>query len=114
ESRRLEILNPVGTKAARERSRMYADDLLKLAANFRKDPGYSAAVYSADILAGSIAAQESKLDTALNYLRDASHIPSSEEMAYLPPFVPFRQLCTKLHNSSYHNDVIPFLEHLYN
>jgi beta-lactamase regulating signal transducer with metallopeptidase domain len=114
EANSLAVLDPDGAKAARERSKRYADDLLALAPKFRKDPDYSSAVFTANVLAGNIAAREGNNNEAVKYLRDASKIPPSEEMAYLPPSaytVPYRQLCQILTGSGYRSDVVSFLEH---
>jgi beta-lactamase regulating signal transducer with metallopeptidase domain len=115
EENSMAVLDPDGAKAARERSKKYAIDLLALAPKFRKDPDYSSAVFSANILAGHIAAREGNSNEAVKYLRDASKIPPSEEMAYLLPSrfnVPYRQLCQILVGSGYRSDVVSFLEHL--
>jgi hypothetical protein len=110
----LEFLDPDGARAARERARKYAESLLKLAPRFRDGWGNSAAVFSADVVAGSIAAGDGDTKTALQYLRDASKISSSEEMAYLVPLSPmraYRQLCKALIDAGYRSDVLTFLEH---
>jgi len=110
----LEVLDPDGAKAGRARSRKYAEDLLKLAPKFRKDPDYSAAVFSADILVAHIAARDGDNATAVKYLRDASRVPSSEELAYSTPRVPWTQLCRLLIGSGYGEDTVAFLEHFAN
>jgi hypothetical protein len=111
EANSLDVLDREQAEAKRDLARRYAEALLKLAPGFRNDPGYSSAVFSGEILAGLIAARHGDSDSAAEYLRDASTIPSSEEMAYRPPFVPYERLAILLAGSGHRADVIAFYEH---
>jgi hypothetical protein len=65
-------------------------------------------------VAGDLAALRDDTKAALRYLRDASGVPSSEEMAYLPPIAAMlasRHLCRTLIDAGYQADVLAFLEH---
>jgi hypothetical protein len=111
----MEVLDPAGAKAARVRAKRYADELLKLAPKFRNDAGYSAAVFSAAVVAATVAAQDGETDTALEYLRTASRIPSSEEMAYSPPLgamMALFQLSRILVDAGQRNELLALLGHL--
>jgi tetratricopeptide (TPR) repeat protein len=111
EGNSLEILDPQKAGGLRELARKYAEELLKLAPRFRNDPGYSGALFSADIVIGLTAARKGDTETAAKYLRDASAVPSSEEMAYFPPFVPHYDLARILAGSGHRPDAIAFYEH---
>jgi tetratricopeptide (TPR) repeat protein len=111
EGNSLAILDPRKAENFQDLARAYAEELLKLAPRFRSDPDYSGAVFSADILIGLIAARRGDTETAVKYLRDASTVPSSEEMAYFPPFVPHDNLARILAGSGRRADVIAFYEH---
>jgi hypothetical protein len=111
EGNSLDILDPKKADGDRDLSRKYAEELLKLAPRFRSDPGYSGAVFSADIISGLVAARKGDSQTALQYLREASSVPSSEEMAYFPPFIPYERLTTILAGSGQRDAVIAFYEH---
>jgi hypothetical protein len=111
EGNSLDILDPQKADADRDLSRKYAEELLRLAPRFRRDPGYSGAVFSADIIGGLVAARKGDSQAALKYLRDASAVPSSEEMAYFPPLVPYERLTTILAGSGQRDAVITFYEH---
>jgi hypothetical protein len=111
EGNSLDILDPKKADADRDLSRKYAEELLKLAPRFRRAPGYSGAVFTADIISGLVAARKGESETALKYLREASAVPSSEEMAYFPPFVPYERLATILAGSGQRDEVIAFYEH---
>jgi hypothetical protein len=94
--------------------RQYAEDVLKLAPQLRNDPSYSAAVFSADLLAASVAAHDGDLQRALRYLNNASKVPPSEEMAYLSfwgVMRAYRHVCRILIDSGYRPDALAFLEH---
>jgi hypothetical protein len=111
EGNSMDVLDPEGAQAARERAKKYSEDLLELAPHLNKDEGYSGALFIGDVVTGLVAARNGDSETAVKYLRHASRIPPSEEMAYLPPFVPYDRLCTILAGSGYRDDVIAFLEH---
>src|SRR5262249_9545304 len=111
EGNSLDILDAEKADADRDLSRRYAEELLKLAPRFRSDPGYSGAIFSANILCGIVLARKGDTETAVKYLRNASAIPSSEEIAYLPPLVPYERLTTILAGSGQGDAVIAFYEH---
>jgi hypothetical protein len=111
EANSLAVLDPQKAENLQDLARAYADELLKLAPRFRNDPDYSGAVFSADILIGWIAARRGDTETAVRFLRDASTVPSSEEMAYFPPSVPYDNLAGILAGSGHRPDVIAFYEH---
>lgn len=111
EANSLDLMDRDQAKAKREDARRYAEALLKLAPSFRRDPGYSGAVFIGDILSGLVAARNGDNSTALSYLHDATAIPISEEMAFWPPFVPYDRLGDLLAGSGHRNDVIAFYEH---
>jgi hypothetical protein len=107
----MDVLDRDGALRMRSLSKQYADDVLKLAPEFRNTPEYSTAVFIGDILAGIVAARNGDSGGAVRYLREAATIPASEEMAYRPPYVPYQQLCIILAGSGYRDEVIAFLEH---
>jgi len=111
EGNSLDVLDPQKADADRDLARRYAEELLKLAPRFRSDPGYSGALFSADILCGLVSARKGDTETAAKYLRNASEIPGSEEIAYLPPSVPYERLTTILAGSGHRDAVIAFYEH---
>jgi hypothetical protein len=99
------------TSATRFQAKRYAEALLKLAPRFRSDPAYSGALFTSNVILATIGAQDSDMTAALGYLRDASRIPSSEEMAYLPPRVPYLILAKLIAEKGYRSDATAFLEH---
>jgi len=111
EANSLEILDRETAKAKRQQSRQYAEELLKLAAQFPSDERHSGALLTGNIIAGITAARDGDSETAVKYLRAATTIPASEEMAYAPPSPPHNQLCLLLAGSGYRDDAIAFVEH---
>jgi tetratricopeptide (TPR) repeat protein len=111
EANSLEILDRETAKAKRQQARQYAEELLKLAAKFPSDERHSGALLTGNIIAGITAARDGDSETAVKYLRAATTIPASEEMAYAPPSPPHNQLCLLLAGSGYRDDAIAFVEH---
>lgn len=92
-------------------AKRYAEELLKLAPSLHNDPGYSGALFTAHVLLATISAESGNNSEAVLYMRGASRIPPSEEMAYSPPHVPYIFLSQLLAAKGYRSDAIAFLEH---
>jgi len=67
---------------ARDQSRRAAQDLLQLGSAFRSDPDYGTAIYTANMVLGSLAQQDGNTKLAVTCLRAASDAPASEWLMY--------------------------------
>lgn len=67
---------------ARQQAKRYADDALVLASRYRTHPKYGTAIYLANMTLGALALRDGDQKKAVEFLRDASQAPSSEELAY--------------------------------
>jgi beta-lactamase regulating signal transducer with metallopeptidase domain len=111
EAASLEVLDRDAAGAARERSKRFAEDLLKLAPDLRGDEAYSGAVFSANLLLANLAARDGDSNGAVKHVRQASLVPPSEEMAYAAPNGSYSTLCNILIGYGERDTVIAFLEH---
>ena len=96
-------------KAARDRSRKYAEDMLTLAPRFRTSPHYANVIYVGNLALAAIAMREGNEREAVSYLRGAADAPGSDEVAYSPDFLS-KKLLTRLLKNGERESVIQFLE----
>jgi beta-lactamase regulating signal transducer with metallopeptidase domain len=104
-------IDPAAAKAAWERSRIYAQDLLKLAPKFREHPHYGKALFGGNVVLGMVAMRNGDKASALKYLRQASGSPGSKELMYSSGGL-WRRLCGALLKSGEREPVAEFLVRL--
>jgi hypothetical protein len=93
-----------------ERSRRYAEDVLRLAPKFRSDPNYGTAVFCANVTLGTIAMRNGDKATAVKYMHEATKAPGSEELAYSGDAM-WTRLVVPLLKYGERESVADFLEH---
>jgi hypothetical protein len=107
----LVVIDPAAAKAAWERARIYAQDLLELAPKFRDHPHYGTAIFRGNVVLGMVSMRSGDKAGALKYLRQSSRSPGSKELMYSSGII-WRRLCGALLKSGEREPVAEFLVHL--
>ena len=99
-------------KAAFEKTREYAQEMLALAARYPDHPRYGTAIYRGNIALGTLALRDGDRRTAVSYMREAAKSPGSDEIAYLSDSLLRLRLVNYLLKYGERESVVEFLDRL--
>jgi len=92
-------------------SRNYAEEALALAPKFKDDPGYAVAIYDANMTLSRVALADGDKTKAVAYLRAASTVPASDDIAYSFEVMIHRALKSFI-DAGEHAAVVEYLERM--
>jgi hypothetical protein len=97
---------------ARKQATKYAEETLELAPQFREDPHYGTAIYTANMTLSALALRDGDSRKALDHLRRASHAPASEALKYSDGMVSGWRVIRDLLAQGERQAVIDFLDRM--
>lgn len=105
------VLGSAGMRKVRrgkiETARRYADELLRLAGDYKNDWNYGNAIHKGNLILGRIALREGDMNAARQYLRNAGNTPGSPQ---LNSFGPNMSLARELPEVGESEIVLEYLE----
>ena len=99
-------------KAAFDKTRESAKELLTLAARHPDHPRYGTAIYRGNIALATLALRDGDRRTAVSYMREAAKSPGSDELAYLSDSLLRLRLVNYLLKYGERESVVEFLDRL--
>lgn len=99
-------------KAAFEKTREYAQEMLALATRYPDHPRYVTAIYRGNIALATLALRDGDRRTAVSYMREAARSPGSDELAYLSDSLLRLRLVNYLLKYGERESVVEFLDRL--
>ena len=93
-----------------EKSRKYAEDLVRLAPEFSSDPQYGAALLNGNLMLAFVATEHGETRSALKYLREATEAPATPGMGFIAG--PWQTICKRLVERGKKSAVMDFLDRI--